>query len=190
MQVKVFADSKESLENTLHFLKCYALASEAAPPLDPASLVRTHHDIDSLKSSDVFKSAFDRALSAQEPLEVRPISNGADMTQTLASYLNRPPADIDAAFSSAHTSGRPHSPMMAKPSMDGTLYETSINIPAENPILDHYALSKGMFVVRGKEGAAIYSSIELAAQQTNRMAVMQKVEETMQYADPFARQHD
>lgn len=113
------------------------------------------------------------------------------MSQTLASYLKRAPEDINAAFDASGT-GIPPLPAMSRPTMEGTLCETSLNIPAENPMIDHYALSNGMFVVRnGKdETASIYSSIELAAQQTNRMAVTQRVEEIMQYADPLARHLD
>lgn len=189
MRIKVFADSKESLDDTLRFLKCYALATDAIPPIDPASLVRTHRDIDALKSSGAFTAAFGRAVTSKEPLESRSVSNGADMAQTLISYLKKPPEEIDEAFSASRMQP-PASPAMARPTMEGTLYDTAIDIPAENPIIDHYALSKGMFVARDEEkGTAIYSSIELAVQQGNRMTVMQRVEEIMQYADPLAQRH-
>ena len=189
MQVKVFADSAESMENTLHFLKCYALASESIPPVSPDSLVATHRDIDALKSSGAFAASFARAQTATEPLEVKRTSNNACLSQTLASYLRRPREDVNAAFE-AGFAAMPTPPAMPSLTIEGTLYETSINIPAENPIIDHYALSEGMFIVRGAQGAAVYSSIELAAQQTDREAVMQRVQDIMQYEDPMARHHD
>lgn len=185
--MQVFADSKESLESTLHFLKCYSLAYESVPVNDTIS-----NDIDTLRASGGLTKTFKTALSVQSPLaQTNPHANPGNMAQRLALYLRRPTNEIDTAFYGRQNFQEYAIPVMHSPTIEGSLYQTSINIAAENPIIDHYALSQGMFVLRSNDQktASIYSNIELAAQQTSRMAVFEKVQEIMQYADPMANHH-